>query len=276
VDSSASEASVAGAASGAATSTQADGRLEIDRNAERDNGPTATAAGTTTAHEPHPGAGSGTGIDIDIDVLGASQPELVPSEEARVLRTLARVRGQERALRHGRLPEAPDVAVVPNGTRVLMALESVLGTALDDATADPVLGSGWAALEPSELDRVRGGFKSPSGLNVSFGIERAVYLNGELVTTTRLVVSDLGRSGAPGAAALAPSATLALVQSGAGNVFGRVSSPGGIGTVIQNTLNDQKLQAVTVIDASVNSLDVMRGMRLQSLVRDAVSDALRR
>jgi hypothetical protein len=168
------------------------------------------------------------------------------------------------------------VAVVPNGTRVLMALESVLGTALGDAPADPVLGSGWAAVERSELDRVRGGFKSPSGLNVSFGIERAVYLNGELVTTTRLVVSDLAQAGARGATALAPSATLALVQSGAGNVFGRVSSPGGIGTVIQNTLNDQKLQAVTVIDASVNSLDVMRGMRLQSLVRDAVSDALRR
>lgn len=132
------------------------------------------------------------------------------------------------------------------------------------------------AMSESSLDRVRGGFVT-NGLTISFGIERAVYVNGTLLTTTSLNVSDLGRiSGGRGAAAV-DTGTLALIQSGAGNVVAAGSlSPTSLGTVIQNTLDGQKIQNVTTINATVNSLGVLRGLNLQSSLRGAVIDSLRR
>jgi hypothetical protein len=49
-----------------------------------------------------------------------------------------------------------------------------------------------------------------------------------------------------------------------------------MGTVIQNTLNNQKIQNVTVINATVNSLEILKGINLQSSLRSAVIDSLRR
>ena len=46
--------------------------------------------------------------------------------------------------------------------------------------------------------------------------------------------------------------------------------------MIQNTLNDQKIQNVTVINATVNSLQLLRNLNLQSSLRGAVIDSLRR
>ena len=132
------------------------------------------------------------------------------------------------------------------------------------------------AINSQELDRVRGGFIG-EGLNISFGIERAVYINGSLVTTTSLNLSDLGRLTAGRATTSFDSGTLALIQSGAGNTItpGAFSST-SMGTVVQNTLNGQKIQSVTVINATVNSLGVLRGLNLGASMRGAVIDSLRR
>ena len=132
------------------------------------------------------------------------------------------------------------------------------------------------AVAETALDVVRGGFVTDT-LNISFGIERAVYINGALVTTTSFNLSDLGRiSGGRGSAAL-DSATVALIQNGTGNTVsaGSISSA-SIATVVQNTLDGQKIQNLTVINASVNSLGVLRGLNLQSSLRGAVIDSLRR
>ncbi|MEF7615637.1 hypothetical protein V4F39_17110 [Aquincola sp. MAHUQ-54] len=138
--------------------------------------------------------------------------------------------------------------------------------------------SGWVAVGDSRLDRVRGGF-SNGNLNISFGIERAVYINGNLVTTTRLNLSELGAISGGSAAPAAPIDTgaLTVLQSGPGNVFqpGRLSG-NAIGTVIQNTLDNQKIQSITVIDATVNSMQILKGLNLQSSLRSAVTDSLRR
>ena len=137
-------------------------------------------------------------------------------------------------------------------------------------------GSKKVAINEKSLDRIRGGFFG-DGLNVSFGIERAVYINGTLVTTTSLNVSDLGRVTAGRGTASFDSGTLALIQSGAGNtVTSGTFSSTSIGTVVQNTLNGQKIQSVTVINATANSLGVLRGLNLQQSMRSAVNDSLRR
>ena len=71
--------------------------------------------------------------------------------------------------------------------------------------------------------------------------------------------------------------TLALIQSGTGNtVAPGTFSSGAIGTVIQNTLDGQKIQNVTVINASTNSLGLLKGMNMESSMRGAISDSLRR
>ena len=53
------------------------------------------------------------------------------------------------------------------------------------------LWSNRKAVSEEQLDTMRGGFEAPNGLQVSFGIERAVFINGELVAATRLIVSNL-------------------------------------------------------------------------------------
>ena len=137
-------------------------------------------------------------------------------------------------------------------------------------------GSELVAVSELALDGVRGGFVTDN-LSISFGIERAVYINGALVTTTSLNLSDLGRLTAGRGTTVMDTGTLGLVQSGAGNsVSTGAFLASTIGTVVQNTLDGQKIQNVTVINATVNSLGILRGLNLQSSLRGAVIDSLRR
>ena len=137
-------------------------------------------------------------------------------------------------------------------------------------------GTELVAVSELALDRVRGGFVTDN-LSISFGIERAVYINGALVTTTSLNLSDLGRLTAGRGTTVMDTGPLGLVQSGAGNsVSIGAFSASSIGTVVQNTLDGQKIQNVTVINATVNSLGILRGLNLQSSLRGAVIDSLRR
>ncbi len=137
-------------------------------------------------------------------------------------------------------------------------------------------GDGQVAVAETSLDRVRGGF-SVNGLNISFGIERAVYINGSLVTSTSMNVTELGQVAAGRGVTTLDAGTIALIQNGSGNSVATGSlSPATIGTVIQNTLDGQKIQNVTVINATANSLGMFRSLNLQSSLRGAVIDSLRR
>lgn len=139
------------------------------------------------------------------------------------------------------------------------------------------LGERVAALDASALDGIRGGFETPDGaLKFSFGIERAVYINGELVASTVLNLKDLqGVAGTGVPAALAGSA-LTVIQNGGGNGISTQINPNLAGTVIQNTLNDQRIVNITTINAAVNSAQVLRAMALQQAIRDGVVGSLRR
>lgn len=127
------------------------------------------------------------------------------------------------------------------------------------------------ALNSRSLEAIRGGYSGINGLQVFFGIERSVYVNGALVTTTSLNLSGQGQSVGGGQ-------SLALIQSGAGNsVAPQLLLPSAMpGTVIQNTLNDQRIQALTVINATVNSMQVLRSLNLQTTIRESITDSLRR
>lgn len=130
----------------------------------------------------------------------------------------------------------------------------------------------WAAVPAHQLDDIRGGFDTSLNLTLSFGIERAVYLNGALVTTTSFNLPALGslpRNDANGA--ILSAGSVALVQNGPGNTFvqARDSTPLAA-TVIQNTLSNQSLQSLTTINASSNSLQILRTNAFQSMLQDGV------
>lgn len=135
----------------------------------------------------------------------------------------------------------------------------------------------WTSVDDSTLDAMRGGFDFGAGLMVSFGIERAVTINGVLVTSTTIHVGDLARV-TPEQAALVnrQAAAMNLVQNGPGNTVtlsgGDLSTPG---TFIQNTLNNQHIQSQTVINASSNALGLMKTLNTLTSLREALGNSVR-
>jgi hypothetical protein len=171
-------------------------------------------------------------------------------------------------------PSAPDAASLQAQGA---SADAGIPTTQEPLRRNPI-GNDLVALSTEKLDEVRGGFVNEDGLKISFGIERAVYLNGNLVTTTSLNVADLSKiSGGQAQVSSTGTGNLALVQSGQGNTFlpGSISQTAA-GIVIQNTLDNQKIQTITRIDAVVNSSSIVRSMNLQSSMRSAVIDSLRR
>ena len=115
----------------------------------------------------------------------------------------------------------------------------------------------------------------PKGLAVSFGIERAVYGNGNLVTTTSLNISGLGPGASPGAVELAWRGS-SQIRIGPGNVAMAPVSATTLGTIVQNTLDGQRIQNVTTVNATVNGVQQLRSQTLEWSLRSAVIDSLRR
>ncbi|MES2103669.1 MAG: hypothetical protein V4634_06585 [Pseudomonadota bacterium] len=133
----------------------------------------------------------------------------------------------------------------------------------------------WTAVGAERLDESRGGFDA-GGLVMSFGIERAVYINGNLVTTTSFNVSDVGKITSDQMKTLtAQAASMGLVQNGPGNTFqlttGNASLPGSI---IQNTLNNQNIKSTTVINATSNSLNLIKGINTFDTFNNAINNSL--
>lgn len=140
---------------------------------------------------------------------------------------------------------------------------------------DPSPTHGWAAVGRNDLQDWRGGFDAGPGLTISFGIERSVSLNGNLVTTTSLNVPDIARMGSGQAGAGSTAATMNLIQNGAGNIFQAAQlSPSAAATVIQNSLNEQKIQSLTVINATANSLSLLKSFNAQTALKDALANSI--
>ncbi|MEJ8855270.1 hypothetical protein WKW79_11860 [Variovorax robiniae] len=135
----------------------------------------------------------------------------------------------------------------------------------------------WMAVSDNKLDDLRGGFDLGSGLLVSFGITRAVYVNGDLVTQTTLDFGNLTNLTPAQAAQLNTQLrTLNLVQIGPGNVVDPSINLGAGGTIVQNTLNDQHINNQTIINASSNSMGTMKALNSMATISDAVTRGLGR
>jgi hypothetical protein len=142
-------------------------------------------------------------------------------------------------------------------------------------TARPALVAA-AAVDLSTLDKLRGGFETPGGLRMSFGIERAVLVNGVLQISTQLRVNDLGQAvggGSNPADVLATPASISIVQNGLNNSVSTTLPATALTTVVQNSLNNQQLQTITTINATVNSAEMLRGVRMHQSLQDSLNRA---
>ncbi|WP_315129126.1 hypothetical protein [Comamonas antarctica] len=153
----------------------------------------------------------------------------------------------------------------------------------------------WLAVADTTLSEMRGGFALGDGLMVTLGITRALYINGALVTETRLHLNPAEQLNSLQAAQLGQQLqSLNLVQNGPGNVFqsgstqtvqtaaqaagaaALVSSVTGLGpgTIVQNSLDGQNILNQTTINATSSGLSMMRAAQLQSDISQAVQQAI--
>jgi hypothetical protein len=131
------------------------------------------------------------------------------------------------------------------------------------------------AISDERLDKMRGGFDLSSGLKVSFGISRMVVVNGSLVTTTSFNIPDIANISAQQAQQLASVNAGSLIQNGPGNVVQPGALPSLSGAVIQNTLNNQNIQALTTINTTVNSLSMFKNSNIDATLGGALTNAVR-
>lgn len=103
------------------------------------------------------------------------------------------------------------------------------------------------------LDRQRGGFMV-NGLEIRFGIEMETYINGVRQATAR--IHDLPQSN--------------LLQVGSGNTLsaGAFRQASGVLNVIQNSLDAQVIQQLTILNMQVHPTAAYRGgMQLSPLLQ---------
>ncbi|MDX9844641.1 MAG: hypothetical protein RBT42_12915 [Aquabacterium sp.] len=134
----------------------------------------------------------------------------------------------------------------------------------------------WWAVGDQKLSQLRGGFDLGTGLFVSFGISRAVYINNQLVTTTSFQTSGLDKLAQTRLAELTQqlNAQQQIVQNGPGNTVDASALTVPLATYIQNTLNNQTIRTETVIQASTNGAALLRLMNLQSTINEAVNRSI--
>lgn len=151
------------------------------------------------------------------------------------------------------------------------------------ALAAPALAAGVAhAVSPSEaglpapvshalLSEMRGGFDLGSGLTASFGISRAVYIDGILVANVHVSIPDVAHIDTAQANALATLVhNVTFIRNGPGNFVDPAAFNRALGAiVIQNTLDNQQIQAVTTLDTTVRNLAQFNAMNLANSLQQA-------
>ncbi|MBA3056391.1 MAG: hypothetical protein KJ614_03965 [Gammaproteobacteria bacterium] len=159
---------------------------------------------------------------------------------------------------------------------LLMAGNTCLRVGPAAASEDRFRPEEWTAVSDEQLSDTRGGFDTDSGLTVSFGIIRSVMVNGDLVTQTSFNLPDVTRiSSEQATLASAALSESGLIQIGTGNnIEAIISAQLASSTVIQNSLNNQNIQTLTVINTGVNSLSLLKDINTQSVLNDALLGAM--
>ena len=130
-----------------------------------------------------------------------------------------------------------------------------------------------AAVADQELDMERGGFVTGGGMDIAFGIERAVLVDGVLQTSTILNIPSLATL----SRSVAGEAISPVLSGGAPSMDTSALSSlmSGLITTVQNTLDRRVIDNITIISASVTALQHFREMQLAHAINSQLIDALR-
>ncbi len=156
-------------------------------------------------------------------------------------------------------------------TALSASLSVPIQASAQDRASPHALGSEWTPIDPARLLDMRGGLQMPSGLSLSFGIERLVYANGQLVASASLRIADISRITPEQAQALAAINRGTVVQVGEGNHFDTSNAGGAL--VIQNTLDGQDIQALTTLDVGVDTLGMLQELNTFDALQGALINA---
>lgn len=139
----------------------------------------------------------------------------------------------------------------------------------------------WVAASNAQLEQLRGGFNIGQGLTVSFGFVRTVTVNGDVLNRSSFNIPDVTQITAEQAKSVNSAITQAgfAVQNGPGNELGSSLNTDPArqlpsSTVIQNSLNNQNIQTLTVINTGVNSLSLLKTLNTQVVLKEALLGAL--
>ena len=156
---------------------------------------------------------------------------------------------------------------------LLLASAAIAGQGLAEAPDSPF--DPAQAVEPADLDALRGGFQTDTGLVVSLGIERIVSINGNVVERGQLELGDLG-SLTSGASKISADTAgqVRMIQNGNASMNVQLGRDVLGGTFIQNSLNDQLISNQTIINASVNARGMLQTMNFQSTLANALNTAV--
>ena len=141
-------------------------------------------------------------------------------------------------------------------------------------------GFGGAEIVPlQELDATRGGYKAGTDLMFSFGIEKAVYVNGVLEATSSLNLLQAGGGGGPLSQVPFPGT---LIQVGGkpgdlsiGKNFPAISPDSFRGIIVQNSLDKQLITNFTKISVGLNVLGAVRENNLSAIVNQQLIHSFR-
>lgn len=137
----------------------------------------------------------------------------------------------------------------------------------------------WLAVSNQALDQLRGGFDVGGGLMVSFGISRALFINGQIVTSTSFQVGDTSKLTAVQNDVLSKQISsqvqAQVVQNGPGNSVGADAAAVPLATYVQNTLSNQTIRNQTIIQATSNGLSLVKNLNLEATVNDSINNAVR-
>ena len=136
----------------------------------------------------------------------------------------------------------------------------------------------WLALDDAMLDTLRGGFDMGNGLKVSFGFMRSIAINGEQVSRTSFHFTDL-QNITPDQARVASEAMAqaGVVQVGRNNVVSPADAAQNAlsaVSIVQNSLNNQHISALTEINTTVNSMGLIKSMNARSSMQEALLGSL--
>ncbi|MGO4808712.1 hypothetical protein AB4156_03785 [Cupriavidus sp. 2MCAB6] len=180
----------------------------------------------------------------------AGAPKPVASERLEDLRGGFAAASQSPDAAGAAAPATPAVTLAAVGTSPTHAARSTMAS--------------WKPVAQERLDDLRGGFDVGAGLQVSFGIERAVYINGALVVATSLTIPDVSRITADqasrlatalgGAAGAAAMASAAVNNALAGNPVTATGANGSSSTGSSSSSTGTSASATGSPGASVTSL----------------------